>query len=153
MFINTLYKQRSLFKSPRYKLFLDIFVLAKINVKFHLANSVNLDEDTEYFCYFHKLLNVPYQSSMKYSYLKNNLTNCLYQMCIHFDNVICISDLNYNLLKKETCKPIRNICLVNVVNVIKNPTWFTKTFAHTLTDVFLTNSRNFLSNTKILTVV
>ena len=41
---------------------------------------------------------------------ESDLTKYLDKMFINYDNIICIGDLNYDLLIKEKSKPLVNIC-------------------------------------------
>ena len=63
-------------------------------------------------------------------------------------HIICIGDLNYDLLKTEKCRPLTNICdNFYLENIIKNPTCCMKNNTPTLTDVVRTNSKKLLCNT------
>ena len=69
-------------------------------------------------------------------------------MFINYDNIICIGDLNYDLLIKEKSKPLTNICdNFNLQCMVKEPTCFTKNQTPNLIDVILTNSKTLLCNT------
>ena len=82
------------------------------------------------------------------SIFEQQITNCLDKMYIAFDHIICIGDLNYDLLKTEKCRPLTNICdNFNLENIIKNPTCCIKNNTPTLIDVILINSKNLLCNT------
>ena len=79
---------------------------------------------------------------------EQQFTNCLDKMYISFDHIICIGDLNYDLLKADKCRPLTNVCdNFNLENIVKNLTCCMKNNAPTLIDVILTNSKNLLCNT------
>ena len=87
------------------------------------------------------------QPSLQDSVFEKEMTLCLDKMYIDFEHVICIGDLNYDLLKKDKCKTLTNICdNFNLENVIKNPTCCMKNHQPTLIDVILTNSKNLICN-------
>ena len=50
------------------------------------------------------------QPSLQDSIFEKEITTCLDKMYINFDHVKCIGDLNYDLLRKEKCKTLTNIC-------------------------------------------
>ena len=86
--------------------------------------------------------------SMNNQNFESDLTKYLDKMFINYDNIICIGDLNYDLLIKEKSKPLTNICdNFNLQCMVKEPTCFTKNQTPTLIDVILTNSKTLLCNT------
>ena len=86
--------------------------------------------------------------SMNNQNFESDLTKYLDKMFINYDNIICIGDLNYDLLIKEKSKPLTNICdNFNLHCMVKEPTCFTKNQTPTLIDVILTNSKTLLCNT------
>ena len=86
--------------------------------------------------------------SMNNQNFESDLTKYLDKMFINYDNIICIGDLNYDLLIKEKSKPLTNICdNFNLQCMVKEPTCFTKNQTQTLIDVILTNSKTLLCNT------
>ena len=59
--------------------------------------------------------------------LKSDLTKYLEKVFTNYENLICIGDLNYDLLTKEKSKPLTNICdNFNLYCMVKEPTCFTK---------------------------
>ena len=86
--------------------------------------------------------------SMKNQNFESDLTKYLDKMLINYENLICIGDLNYDLLSKDKSKPLTNICdNFNLQCMVKEATCFTKNQSPTLIDVVLTNSRTLLCNT------
>ena len=66
----------------------------------------------------------------------------------HYENIICLGDLNYDLLKKDKYQPLTNICdNFGLDCIVKNPTCFTKNQVPTLIDVIITNLKTLLCNT------
>ena len=81
----------------------------------------------------------------------DEISTVLNKMYINFDHVIIFSDLNYDMLNSDKCKPINNlISSFNLTNLIQKPTCFTKNGTPSLIDIILTNSCNLLCNTKIV---
>ena len=88
------------------------------------------------------------QPSMKNQTFETDITKCLDKMFIHYENIICLGDLNYDLLKQDKCQPLINVCdNFDMDCIIKSPTCFTKNQVPTLIDVIITNSKTFLCNT------
>lgn len=88
------------------------------------------------------------QPSMKNQDFELDLTKCLDKMFMHYDNLICLGDLNYDLLRKDKCQPLNNVCdNFSLDCIIKEPTCFMKNQTPTLIDVILTNSKSLLCNT------
>ena len=85
---------------------------------------------------------------MKNQTFETDITKCLDKMFINYENIICLGDLNYDLLKQEKCQPLINVCdNFDMDCIIKSPTCFTKNQVPTLIDVIITNSKTFLCNT------
>jgi hypothetical protein len=54
-----------------------------------------------------------------------------------------IGDLNYDFLDEKKCAPLVSVCdILDLTNLVKRPTCFTKIADPTLNDVILTNSPN-----------
>ena len=53
-----------------------------------------------------------------------------------FDHIVCLGDLNYDLLRSEKSQPLT----FSFDNIEKQPTTFTKEQTPSLIDVILTNS-------------
>ena len=65
-----------------------------------------------------------------------------------YDNLMVIGDLNFNMLIDEKCQALNSSCdIFDLVNVIKEPTCFSRDANPTLLDVALTNNRNLICNT------
>ena len=68
-----------------------------------------------------------------------DFTTCIDKVHVHFDNIIVIGDLNYDLLKPDKCQPLHTVCdIFDFTNLIKTPTCFTKDAHPSLLDVILT---------------
>ena len=66
---------------------------------------------------------------------------------VHFDNIIVVGDLNYDLTQPAKSEPLRSVCdIFDFSNVIKQPTCFTKNAPPSLVDVILTNRPTLLYN-------
>ena len=60
-----------------------------------------------------------------------------------YDNFMYIGDLNYDFLDEKKCAPLVSVCdILDLTNLVKRPTCFTKIADPTLNDVILTNSPN-----------
>ena len=78
----------------------------------------------------------------------NDFTTCIDKVHVHFDNIIVIGDLNYDLLKPDKCQPLHTVCdIFDFTNLIKTPTCFMKDAHPSLLDVILTNRPSLLFNT------
>ena len=88
------------------------------------------------------------QPSMKNQTFESDMTKCLDKMFIHYENLICIGDLNYDILRNDKCQPLNNIYdNFSLDCIIKEPTCFTKRSDPSLIDVILTNSKTLLCKT------
>ena len=59
---------------------------------------------------------------------------------LHFDNIIVIGDLNYDLTVPSRSKALKSVCDVfDLSSLVKKATCFTKTAPPSLIDVILTN--------------
>ena len=88
------------------------------------------------------------QPSMTNQTFESDMTKCLDKMFIHYENLICIGDLNYDILRNDKCQPLNNICdNFSLDCIIKEPTCFTKHSDPSLFDVILTNSKTLLCKT------
>ena len=65
----------------------------------------------------------------------------------HFDNIIVIGDLNYDLVKPDKSQPLHTVCdIFDFTNLIKTPTCFMKDAHPSILDVILTNRTSLLFN-------
>ena len=86
--------------------------------------------------------------SLENQVFENDLTKSLDQIFLKFDHVICLGDLNYDLLRNDKSQPLTNICDTFSLDIIvKQPTCFMKNQTPSLIDVILTNSKTLLCNT------
>ena len=75
-------------------------------------------------------------------------TTCIDKVHVHFDNIIVIGDLNYDLFKPNKSQPLHTICdIFDFINLIKTPTCFMKDAHSSLLDVILINRPSILYNT------
>jgi hypothetical protein len=90
----------------------------------------------------HNLISVQINHHWKFSHL-------LFVVCRHLKLTICyylliflyILDLNYDFLDEKKCAPLVSICdILDLTNLVKRPTCFTKIADPTLNDVILTNT-------------
>ena len=66
---------------------------------------------------------------------------------VHFDNIIVVGDLYYDLTQPAKSEPLRSVFdIFDFSNVIKQPTCFTKNAPPSLVDVILTNRPTLLYN-------
>ena len=85
--------------------------------------------------------------SLESQVFENDFAKSLDQIFLKFDHVICLGDLNYDLLRKDKSQPLTNICdTFSLDNIVKQPTCFMKNQTPSLIDVILTNSKTLLCN-------
>ena len=61
------------------------------------------------------------------------------QMSVKYDNLLILSDLNYDLLSNQKSIPLTNVCdICDLENIVTCATCFTKGADPTLIDVILT---------------
>ena len=76
------------------------------------------------------------------STFEQDLTKTLDKIFLNFDHMICVRDLNYDLLRNDKCQPLNNICdTFSLDNLVKKPTCFMKNQTPSLIDAILTNSK------------
>lgn len=85
---------------------------------------------------------------MKNQNFEADLTKSLDKMFINYENLICVGDLNYELLKIEKkCQPLVNVYdNFNLDFLKKELTRYTKNQFPILIDVILTNSKSVFCN-------
>ena len=87
---------------------------------------------------------------MKDKEFEGMMTNALDKIFLHFDHVIVIGDLNYDLSSPNKGKTLLDIMeSFSLINLIKEPTCFKNAESPTLIDVILTNSHTFMCNTSV----
>ena len=70
----------------------------------------------------------------------NDFTLCMDKLHVHFDNIIVIGDLNYDLTVPTKSKALKSVCdIFDLSSLVKKATCFTKTAPPSLIDVILTN--------------
>ena len=75
----------------------------------------------------------------------NDFTVCMDKLHVHFDNIIVIGDLNYDLTVPTKSKALKSHCDVfDLSSLVKKATCFTKTAPPSLIDVTLTNTPTLL---------
>ena len=86
--------------------------------------------------------------TLENSLFECDMTKTLDQIFMKFDHIVCLGDLNYDLLRSEKSQPLTNICdTFSLDNIVKQPTCFTKNQTPSLIDVILKDSRSLLCNT------
>ncbi|KAK2179388.1 hypothetical protein NP493_493g01000 [Ridgeia piscesae] len=77
----------------------------------------------------------------------DDFTRCIDKVHVHFDNIIVIGDLNYDLVKPDKSQPLHTVCdIFDFTNLIKTPTCFMKDAPPSMLDVILTNRPSLLFN-------
>ena len=77
-----------------------------------------------------------------------DLSKTLDKMFVKYNNILTIGDLNFDLNKKDKCKPLSQLCdNYNLTNVIKGSTCHMKNSEPSSIDVILTNTTNLICNT------
>ncbi|KAK2153895.1 hypothetical protein NP493_2247g00007 [Ridgeia piscesae] len=77
----------------------------------------------------------------------DDFTTCIDKVHVHFDNIIVIGDLNYDLVKPDKSQPLHTVCdIFDFTNLIKTPTCFMKDAPPSMLDVILTNRPSLLFN-------
>ena len=85
--------------------------------------------------------------TLQNSTFTDDFTVALDRIHVHFDNIIVVGDLNYDLTQPAKCEPLRSVCdIFDFSNVVKQPTCFTKNAPPSLVDVILTNRPTLLYN-------
>ena len=70
----------------------------------------------------------------------NDFTVCMDNLHVHFDNIIVIGDLNYDLTVPTKSNALKSVCDVfDLSSLVKKATCFTKNAPPSLIDVILTN--------------
>jgi hypothetical protein len=79
---------------------------------------------------------------------EDDITNGVDRILIHYDNIMIIGDLNFDLLHPNKGSTLKNICdIFDVTNLVKSATCFVKNSTPSLVDVILTNKANLCYNT------
>ncbi|KAK2186232.1 hypothetical protein NP493_209g00006 [Ridgeia piscesae] len=77
----------------------------------------------------------------------DDFTTCIDKVHVHFDNIIVIGDLNYDLVKPDKSQPLHTVRdIFDFTNLIKTPTCFMKDAPALILDVILTNRPSLLYN-------
>ena len=78
--------------------------------------------------------------TLQNSTFTDDFTVALDRIHVHFDNIIVVGDLNYDLTQPAKREPLRSVCdIFDFINVVKQPTCFTNNAPPSLVDVILTN--------------
>ena len=79
---------------------------------------------------------------------KKSFTDTVDKILCKFDNLILIGDMNFDMLDKEKCQTLNDVCdIFDLENVINKPTCFTRNNMPSLLDIILTNNKSFISKT------
>ena len=77
----------------------------------------------------------------------DDFTSCIDILHVHFDNILVIGDLNYDLVKLVKRQPLHTVCdIFDCINLFRTPTCFMKDVLPSMLDVILTNRSCFLCN-------